>query len=114
MKTNVKEIILHQETIEELPKIYFKEVTFSIDPQEDTFEPQTICISDHQPDFELETAKKVRKPVVLFNKDEPKIAITAKNYSVIFEQKKVLPDMALFRWHKGFRHFGGERIFLHT
>ena len=33
MKPKVKEVIIHQEKIEELPKLSHKEVTFSIEPQ---------------------------------------------------------------------------------
>ena len=99
MKPNVKEVIIHQEKIEELPKILCKEVTFSIEPQ---IEDQSyICCICEEPKHDLFKAKRVRKPVVLFNKDEPK-PIT--NKTVIFEQKKILPDMALYRWQRGFRY----------
>ena len=99
MKPNVKEVIIHQEKIEVLPKILCKEVTFSIEPQIED-QSYTCCICE-EPEHDLLKAKRVRKPVVLFNKDEPKPII---NKTVIFEQKKILPDMALYRWHRGFRY----------
>ena len=99
VKPNVKEVIIHQEKIEVLPKILCKEVTFSIEPQ--TEDQSYICCICEEPKHDLLKAKRVRKPVVLFNKDEPK-PIT--NKTVIFEQKKILPDMALYRWHRGFRY----------
>ena len=99
MKPNVKEVIIHQEKIEVLPKILCKEVTFSIEPQIED-QSYTCCICE-EPEHDLLKAKRVRKPVVLFNKDEPKQTI---NKTVIFEQKKILPDMALYRWHRGFRY----------
>ena len=111
MKPNVKEVIIHQEKIEVLPKILCKEVTFSIEPQIED-QSYTCCICE-EPKHDLLKAKRVRKPVVLFNKDEPKPII---NKTVIFEQKKILPDMALYRWHRGFRyvpHFPDSRIFLY-
>ena len=98
MKSNVKEVIIYQEKIEELPKISFKEVTFSIEPQIET--PSYKCCISEEPKHDLLKAKRVRKPVILFNKDEPKPVV---NKIVIFEQKKILPDVALYRWHRGFR-----------
>ena len=98
VKPNVKEVIIHQEKIEVLPKILCKEVTFSIEPQIED-QSYTCCICE-EPKHDLLKAKRVRKPVVLFNKDEPKPIV---NKTVIFEQKKILPDMALYRWHRGFR-----------
>ena len=107
MKAQIKEILIYQATVEELPKVSFKEVTFSIEPMTlPLLELEHACIS-FVPD--LVEAKRVRKPVVLHNKDLeelPKLP-TAKN-PVIFESKKILPDVALFRWHRGFRHFGGR------
>ena len=98
MKPKVKEVIIHQEKIEELPKISHKEVTFSIEPQSEA-QRYKCCISE-EPEHDLLKANRERKPVVLFNKDDPKPIVTK---TVIFEQKKILPDIALYRWHRGFR-----------
>ena len=99
VKTNVKEVIIHQEMIEELPKVPIKEVTFSIEPQSEA-QRYKCCISE-EPEHDLLKANRERKPVVLFNKDDPKPIVTK---TVIFEQKKILPDVALYRWHRGFRY----------
>ena len=98
VKTNVKEVIIHQEIIEELPKVPIKEVTFSIEPQSEA-QRYKCCISE-EPEHDLLKANRERRPVVLFNKDDPKPIVTK---TVIFEQKKILPDVALYRWHRGFR-----------
>ena len=63
-----KEIIVHQETIEELPKISFKEVLFSIEPCHIAYDK--CCILIQQASNLLAAAKAIKKPVVLFNKDE--------------------------------------------
>lgn len=65
------------------------------------------CIST-VPAQDLEQAKRTKKPVVLFNKDEPVKSVTAAPNLIVFEQKKILPDVALYRWHKGFRHLSGR------
>ena len=99
---------IHQEIIEELPKVPIKEVTFSIEPQSEA-QRYKCCISE-EPEHDLLKANRERKPVVLFNKDDPKPIVTK---TVIFEQKKILPDVALYRWHRGFRYVLKDYIHLY-
>ena len=87
--------------MEELPKVSFKEVTFSIEPLEwSNFQESPHYRSCMESD-PFCYAKRSKKPVILHNKEEPKKLI-------VFEQKKVLPDVVLFKWHKGFRNSGGK------
>ena len=90
-----------------MPKQPFKpEVTFSIEPLE--WPPSNF---QESPDYRSCTesdpfclAKRTKKPVILHNKEEPK----EPKKVIVFEQKKVLPDVALFKWHKGFRNSQGK------
>lgn len=84
----------------------FKEVTFSIEPMQMNNVEQCSSISII-PAQALEQTKRTKRPVVLFNKDEPVKPSAAPNL-IVFEQKKILPDVALYRWHKGFRHLSGR------
>ena len=111
IKSNVKEILLKQATCEELPKLSIKEVTFAIEPI-DAEKSQNACISQLKNDH-LVTAKRVKRPVVLWNKDSESVNIIQNNKPnnpkiLKIEPRKVLPDVVLYRWHSGFRHHQGR------
>ena len=111
IKSNVKEILLKQATCEELPKLSIKEVTFAIEPI-DAEKSQNACISQLKNDH-LVTAKRVKRPVVLWNKDSDSVNLIQNkppnNPKILkIEPRKVLPDVVLYRWHSGFRHHQGR------
>ena len=89
--------MLKQAEVQELPKLSLKEVTFTIDPFE-VKNSQKICISQHESDY-LVTAKRVKRPVVLFNKDESQApTILPKQPKLLkIEPRKMLPDVILYR-----------------
>ena len=101
--------MLKQATCEELPKLSIKEVTFAIEPI-DAEKSQNACISQLKNDH-LVTAKRVKRPVVLLNKDDSVSSIIQKSQQpkiLKIEPRKVLPDVVLYRWHSGFRHHQGR------
>ena len=107
-KSNVKEVLLKEAEFQELPKLSIKGVTFAIEPFESP-KSHNACISTYQRDCELLTAKRVKKPVVLINKEElPALAPQKQPKMLKIEPRKVLPDVVLYRWHSGFRHNQGR------
>lgn len=97
----MKELVLFHAEQSELPKISLKGVIFTLEPNP-LEKSQTAILSQHKGDT-LVTPKPVRRPVVLFNKEDPKPV-----KPLVLESKKVLPDLAFYRWHHGFRHISGK------
>ena len=106
------ELILHSAQTEELPKHLFKpEVTFAIEPLESWLPPDFQESPDYRSCTESDPfclAKRTKKPVILHNKEDPPKVPEVPKKMIVFEQKKVLPDVALFKWHKGFRNCQGK------
>ncbi len=103
----VRKIVIKQPTIEEVPVVPVETAPglnkFKLADIQGHQEVAKVCLHscDSDPDNGLR-AKKVRRPVILCNKEEPEASKTIPKQVVL---KKVLPELACTRWHHGFRHY---------
>jgi hypothetical protein len=103
-------LVIHQAETPEVPKVTFEEtmkhLESSIHPKA---QPGGLLVEEHTGD-NLCSAKKTKRPVVLFNKEDKLIPVKQQPKTLVVIQKKLLPLMTVYRWHNGFRQHLGRYI----